>query len=310
MRVVLNPTYHVGPVGGGENYLMRLASALDDISDFYITSNFHPLFKEYNGFGKTFRVWDWVTKPDIYLFASHGMPMVGMGRKNFAVTFFPTRESRPKTRPDGVIAICPYSERHVKQSWEVDSPTHVIYPAIDPALYARTEKKKKIISIGHFFEEQDGHSKNQHILAQAFDGLDGYELLLAGNATNSDTAYVRKVRRAAEGKNIRIEINRSNGFLKAELGSSSHFWHANGYNRSEPHQTEHFGIVVLEAIASGVVPIVHASGGAAEIAGITWTRPEELSEITLRSSQVPELHERYTLRRFQSEVQEWLNSVS
>lgn len=310
MRVVLNPTYHVGPIGGGENYLMRLAEALDDICDFSVSSNFHPLFKEYNGFGRSFKVWDWVTKPDIYLFASHGLPMVGMGRKNFVVTFFPTIKSKPKTKPDGVIAICPYSTRFIKANWDIDIDATVIYPAIDPSLYKAAEKKKKIVSIGHFFEEQDGHSKNQHILAKAFDGLEGYELLLAGNATNEDAAYVRKVRKASEGKNVRIEINRTNGFLKAELGSASHYWHANGYGRVDPSQSEHFGIVILEAIASGVVPIVHNSGGAAEIAGITWTKPEELARLTLEQREVPKLHERYTVQSFRGEVQGWLNSVS
>lgn len=310
MRVVLNPTYHVGPIGGGENYLMRLAEALDGISDFSITANFHPMFREYNGFGKTFKVWDWVTKPDVYLFASFGMPMVNMGRKNFAVTFFPTERSRPKSRVDGVIAICPYAARHVKQFWGIDSEPAVIYPAIDPALYSRGEKKKKIISIGHFFEEEDGHSKNQHILAQAFDGLEGYELVLAGNATNEDSAYVRKVRKCSEGKNIRVEVNRGSGFLKAELGSSSHYWHANGYNRNHPAQSEHFGIVILEALACGAVPVVHNSGGAPEIAGITWDRPEDLRRITLEQREAPELHERYTVRRFQGEVQKWLDGIS
>ena len=310
MRVVLDST-HLGPVGGGENYLMRLAMALDKLSDFYINRNFSPKFKEFNGFGAAFKEYNGLFKPDIYIRASHFSSSYPIGDKNFSVVFFPKKELTPQGY-DGVVAICDYSARYCAEYW---SPKRidVIYPCIDVSLYSNSsEKRNQIISIGHFFQEKDGHSKNQHILCQAFTSKlaeKGFELVLVGNSNPGDEPYIRKVRKFADGKNIRIEINKDDKYLKTELSRSKYLWHANGYGRSDPAQTEHFGIIVLEAIASGAIPIVHESGGAREIAGITWRQPAELESLTLEGVGAPSLGEQYTVEYFNRSVEKWLGSI-
>lgn len=307
MTVVLNTT-HLGVIGGGENYLMRLAMALDDQVDFYVTQNWPADFVLYNGFGRTFKRYSGLFQPEVYLHCSHFTRIEPIGERNYVVAFFPKKELRPTSPIDGCISICEYTATWVANYWDLQS--FVLTPAIDPSLYRSDKKKKKIVSIGHFFEEQDGHSKNQHILAQAFDDrFKGWELVLLGNANPGDEPYVRKVRKTAEGKAIRVEVNKHDQFLKAELSSASHYWHANGYGRTDPGQTEHFGIVVLEAIASGAIPIVHASGGAPQIAGITWREPEDLAKLTLGHLQVPTLDKQYRLDGFSEGVAEWLRSV-
>ena len=311
MKIVLSTT-HLGPIGGGENYLMRLAMALDDISDFYINHNFHPKFEENNGFGRKFKEYNGLFKPDVFLYCSHFNRHYPVGKRNFSVCFFPKRELRPEGF-DGVIAICDYSAKYATDYWGPRSTT-ILYPCIGPSLYNNIgEKTKQIISIGHFFQEEEGHSKNQHILAQAFTprlAEEGYSLLLIGNANPGDEPYVRKVRKFAEGKPIRIEVNKDNRFLKSELARSSYLWHANGYGRTDPSQAEHFGIIVLEAIASGVVPIVHNSGGAREIAGITWNEPSDLEQLTLGGVGLPKLEEKYTVEYFNKEVKKWLEHLT
>ena len=311
MRVVLNTT-HTNVIGGGENYLMRLAMALDKVSDFYVTRNIHPNFEEYNGFGKSFRSYTGLFKPDVFLYASHFAPHYPIGRRNFAVCFFPKKELLPRGF-DGVIAICDYSAHWADAYWH-PKRLDIIYPCIDSSLYrSDSPKSKEIVSIGHFFQEPDGHSKNQHILAQAFTSrlaYEGYSLTLIGNANPGDEPYVRKVRKFAEDKPIKIEINKDNQFLKTQLARASHLWHANGYGRIDPAQAEHFGIIVLEAIASGAIPIVHNSGGAREIAELTWSEPQELERLTLAGNGLPKLEEKYTVEYFNKRVEEWLNSVS
>jgi len=304
MKVVLCTT-HLAPVGGAENYLMRLAMALEKISDFYVVQNWPKEFPKFNGFGKEFRVYSGLFKPDVFIYCSHFRSFPPIGVRNFVVSLFPKHEVS-HVGFERAIAICDYASTWTKRIWNMESD--ILYPAIDPLLFVSSkEKQKKIVSIGHFFEESDGHSKNQHILASAFTGLPGYELVLTGNASSSDSAYIRKVRKSAEGKNIRVEVNKEYEFIKAELSTASHLWHANGYGRTDPAQTEHFGIIVLEALASGVVPIVHNSGGAPEIAGITWSEPAELPDLTLRHRSVPKFHEQYTITFFERKVGEWLS---
>lgn len=301
MRVVVHTT-HLASIGGAENYMMRLAMALDRVADVEVVENWPDEFVKFNGFGKKFKTYNGLYKPDIFIHCSHFSPFPPIGKLNFAVSLFPKAELKP-VGYDGVIAICEYSAIWTERYWEFQS--FVLHPAIDNTLYVVGEKNKKIVSMGHFFEEKDGHSKNQHILAEAFSGLEGYELVLIGNASTADQAYVRKVREFSKGKNIRIETNKTSDFVKAELSSATHLWHANGYNRTDPGQTEHFGIIVLEAIASGVVPIVHNSGGACEIAGITWDIPSDLPRLTREHQSVPVLDEKYTVPFFERKVEQW-----
>jgi glycosyltransferase involved in cell wall biosynthesis len=311
MRVVLNAE-HIGAIGGGENYLMRLAMALNKISDFYIVRNFHPKFKEFNGFGETFKEYNGFFKPDIFIHASHFRSHLPVGRRNYCVSFFP----KPSLIPigyDGVLAICDYASRYSVEYWN-PKRVDVAYPPIDVSLYSpASEKRKQIISIGHFFEESDGHSKNQHILAQALTPElieAGLEVVFVGNSNPGDEPYVRKLKKFCEGKPCRVEVNKDDRFLKTELARSSFLWHANGYGRTDPAQAEHFGIIVLEALASGVVPIVHDSGGAREIAGIVWDKPEDLGRITLAGPRLPKLDDKYTVEFFNKRIAEWLDSIS
>lgn len=311
-KVVLSTT-HLGPIGGGENYLMRLAMALDDICDFAVLQNWPTSFKENNGFYRNFKQYDGLYTPDIFIHCSHFYLCPPIGKRNFVVSFFPKESLKPKDGVwDGCISICDYTAKYALSYWGLNSS--IIYPAISPEFYHSGPKDaKRIVSIGHFFEEPDGHSKNQHILCEAFTRTleaDGYKLTLIGNANAGDEAYVRKVKECAKGKNITIKVNPDFDVVKSELGKAKYLWHANGYGRTDPSQTEHFGIIVLEAIASGAIPIVHKSGGAPDIVGaIAWERPEDLERITLEAKDAPRLQPQYTLTEFQKSVEKWIESV-
>ena len=307
MRVVFDTT-HNGSVGGGENYGMRFAMALDQLCDLYVVRNWHPDFIKNNGFGKEFKTYNGLFEPDMYIHCSHFVCNPMLGRRNYSVSFFPKRQLAPG-EIEGVVAICDYSAVWVRNYWGRTSA--VIEPCVDTNLFSSSPKELKIVSIGHFFEESDGHSKNQHVLADAFSlSEEGYELVLIGNSNQGDESYLDKVKRSGRGKRVRVEINKDHAFIKAELASASHLWHANGYGRSDPAQTEHFGIIALEAIASGVVPIVHNSGGCRDIVGVTtWERPEDLNQLTRTVPSVCGLDRRYSVEQFNSNIEKWLVSL-
>ena len=76
--------------------------------------------------------------------------------------------------------------------------------------------------------------------------------------------------------------------LKILFEQSKIFWHAAGYGEDEdlhPQRSEHFGIVTVEAMAAGCVPVVCNRGGQGEIVehgrtGFLWTALEELQHYT------------------------------
>ena len=89
--------------------------------------------------------------------------------------------------------------------------------------------------------------------------------------------------------------------------------HANGYGRSDPAQTEHFGIVAIEAMLSGVQPIVHNSGGCREIEGVwTWDNWDDLTHLIQRATnpvQLREFGKAYNPERMAQAVGECLRGV-
>jgi len=90
-------------------------------------------------------------------------------------------------------------------------------------------------------------------------------LTIAGFLSDSDRAYFRKlldlVRELGLEKNIVFKINLSDEELSMLYGESEIFLY--------PRAGEHFGIALVEAIASGCVPVVSDSGGLREIVKLT-----------------------------------------
>lgn len=127
----------------------------------------------------------------------------------------------------------------------------------------------KFISVGRFFK--NGHCKNQHLIVKAFDGLSSgkFNLDIYGGLRQdpSDLAYFSQVTELAAGKNITVEANVSNEMIVAAYIKSNFYIHAAGLSTNiavSPHLSEHFGITPLEAMSFGCIPIVFRSGGPLE----------------------------------------------
>ena len=85
-----------------------------------------------------------------------------------------------------------------------------------------------------------------------------------------------------------VVANLGRDCLKKYFELAKVFWHAAGYGESEqrPEMFEHFGIVTVEAMAAGCVPVVINKGGQSEIvrhgvSGFLWDTFDELKEYTL-----------------------------
>ena len=156
---------------------------------------------------------------------------------------------------------------------------------------AADAKEPVILGVGRFVPD-----KKADILVEAFRalcdrGLEGWRLVLAGGLDTEwegAVPYVDELKRRAEGYPIDLRMDVPGPELRELFQTAAIFWHAKGYGVDpdvNPEHMEHFGIVVVEAMAAGCVPFVFAGGGQQEIVrhgidGFHWGDPRELADRT------------------------------
>lgn len=149
-------------------------------------------------------------------------------------------------------------------------------------------KDRIVLGVGRFF--RGGHSKNQHVLIEAFRELNetGWELHLVGGAdqSRSTAEYLAELARAASDLPLRLHVNARAEELEDLYDRGALFWHATGFGQDakrHPERLEHFGLATVEAMAYGAVPLVFPAGGQTEVVddgrnGRHWRTPAELVE--------------------------------
>lgn len=190
-----------------------------------------------------------------------------------------------------IISISDFTKKWIQKYWNKTS--EMLYPPVSIENFYSTEKKQKwIVSTGRFFV--GGHNKKQLEMVEAFKKIHkkfpDWELHLIGSVNEGQVhrKYFEKV--IAQSKNFPITIHDNIPFSKLReiLSKSSIYWHASGLDINEskhPVMMEHFGITVVEAMASGCVPVVIDKGGPSEILTnaklpLLWKNMDELVEMT------------------------------
>jgi glycosyltransferase involved in cell wall biosynthesis len=198
-----------------------------------------------------------------------------------------------------LLAISEYSRDWTRRLWGRES--FLLYPPVRVECPALGQKRQQILSVGRFFPGQ--HNKKHLELITAFKGLVDAGLrdwdyhLVGGLKTGeaSHEAYLRTARRAAEGYPIRLHVNASAETMSDLYARSRIFWHATGFGEdaeADPELFEHFGLVTVEAMAAGCVPLVFGHAGQAEIvvdgeSGLFWNTLDQLRAATRRVAEDP-----------------------
>lgn len=175
----------------------------------------------------------------------------------------------------------------------------ILYPPVDVAKFAPAKKQNLILSVGRF--DDILNIKRQDILIEAFKQLhsQNWRLVLAGNSLQKPELnhYLTTLKNQARGYPIEFLVGPKFDDLQKLYSQAKIYWHAAGYQIDEnlhPQLTEHFGISVVEAMASAAVPLVTARGGLPEIvqdgvSGYLWDNLSTLVSQTQKLLDSPSL---------------------
>ncbi|MGI5841354.1 MAG: glycosyltransferase family 4 protein [Patescibacteria group bacterium] len=183
-------------------------------------------------------------------------------------------------------------------------PSVVLYPPVDIEKFSPKKNKENIIlSVGRF--DNILNAKKQDILIDAFKSLfpkiksPKWKLVLAGGSLSDpeNNAYLKLLQNKADNYPIEFYINPDFETLSSIYSASKIYWHAAGFGvdeNKEPQYTEHFGITIVEAMSSGLVPVVVKKGGLIEIVndgknGYLWDTKKQLVNKTLKLINNPKM---------------------
>lgn len=150
------------------------------------------------------------------------------------------------------------------------SAAQIVYPPCDTremAKFGLEARERIVMSIAQFRPEKD-HAAQVRVFerllrlhpehAEAKNGVAGVKLVLLGGSRNAeDAARVEGLRQLAKELGIEHHVN----FVVNAPFPDMLRWLSKASIGMNTMVDEHFGINVVEYMAAGVIPIVHASGG-------------------------------------------------
>jgi len=185
------------------------------------------------------------------------------------------------------LAISEFTNRWTRAYWGINCD--VLHPPVDTQ-FGVADKTDTIVSVGRFAK-----MKKHEVMLEAFAALGDasgwrYRCLGGLGFSPDEQSYFESLRALNARCEADLKENVSRECLVKAYQEAKIFWHAAGYGENEdlqPIKAEHFGMVTVEAMAAGAVPVVVNRGGQPEIVehgvdGYLWDTPDELVSYTRR----------------------------
>lgn len=239
---------------------------------------------------------------DLFFYCSRGL-LTGKAKKNIAIIHFPMEKKAtfPFYKKFPILKIfAKLTDKHfierydyflpnsnftaywLKEKWNIpEEKIKVLYPPVrlvkakaqkihgSILICSRLEPSKKIEELIHAF-------LNSSILKEHC------SLTIAGSIKGESLSYRNRLETISPLVSFIFEPSREQ--IEELYAKSMIFWHAKGYNETDPYLMEHFGITTVEALSAGCVPVVINKGGPAEIVteecGFLWDTLDELVKYT------------------------------
>ena len=317
-RAVFYTAYELTP-GGGERYLLTAATALLPQFEVHLATEETYSRTRLRAIGRDLsldlhgielverRNLAQVGPIDISVILSNEVvpPFPGFAPRNIYICQFPfpvhwAEDIRRFGNLNSFVETIVYSE-FVRGSLQAkrdllgigEHPIGIVAPPVPQASPctqpAPLELPYRLVLIGRFFA--GGHNKRHDVAIEAVRRLTAaglpVELDLVGSLPPQQVhrdLYTRLLS-LSDGLPVLFHPNATPATLHGILSRSHIYIHAAGYNvdpNLNPHECEHFGISVLEAMSYGLAPFVVANGGPPSfivdgLTGYTYSTVEELS---------------------------------
>lgn len=201
---------------------------------------------------------------DLHLYADYRGWTQPLGNTNIQLIYYPIEKN--VTGWNNFFCLNQFCLTQTQNLYQGKSS--IISPYFNQNKFYILPKKNQVINVGQYFYEQDGHSKNQHLVIEWFKNQTKFETLILHGKIVSDNYYSYLKTLTQDDPRIILKGNKSSDEIKLDLAESLIMVHAIGYGRTDPAQTEHFGLVAVEALLSGCQPYVHDSGGCKDLDGV------------------------------------------
>ena len=277
--------------GGGESHALAFATILQKDAPVYLVSEndfdieelseyYHLDLSNCYKLVETQVTPEFTQKFDVFINSTYRSNLVSLAKDSYYIVSFPHEEITQEVLASYTFLYnSDYTKKWAEKYWGNTHRSDIVYPIgmIDiPDNEMVEEKEKIIISVGRFFV--GAHSKNQHIVAEAFKqvveknpSFKEWKLVLMGSLNKNneeDVKYVKEIQKLLHGTNAEVIINAPREQLQMYYKKAFTYIHASGYGQDAekyPEKFEHFGITPVEAMVNGCYPIVYEVGGPAEL---------------------------------------------
>jgi glycosyltransferase involved in cell wall biosynthesis len=294
---------YLDDLGGGEKYMMMLASALADQHDVSVfwdnKSDIAALKKRFGHPIESIHIVKNIFSPQVGFIertkVTRNYDAIVVLSDGSIPFVFPTKlfihiqQPLPKHVGSGFknnikrrhISAIFYNSEFTKYFNDQLFPgvkNEVIYPPVSLDVRHKTydvRKENVIVHVGRFRVKNlaTDDFKKQGFMVDSFkklvdDGFKHWKFIIAASVKEEDTERFQELQKKADGYPITFEINKTNQELFDLYHKAKIYWHASGYGEDlekHPELAEHFGITTVEAMGSGAVPVVIGSGGQKEI---------------------------------------------
>ena len=328
MKIGISDIY-LDAMGGGEKYMLSLASCLSERSDVDFFWDDKEIFEKAkkrfaipldkitivpNIFSPTTSTLTRIQetkKYDVIVHLSDGSIPLSFAKRTYLhiqhpINWINKLSVANRIKLSFVHSIICNSE-YTKQSVEkvFYKPCVVLYPPSQ--IIGEGEKKEDIIlTVGRYnkLKEGDDFKKLGKMIEFFKEYVDKtgsrYHFVLVVSFKKGDEEEIQKLKESIGKYTIQIKSDLSNEELVMLYKRAKIYWHAAGYQEDlslHPERAEHFGISVVEAMSAGAIPVVINAGGIPEIithgdSGFLWTTKEELFTYTQQLSEEKEIEER------------------
>ena len=328
MKIGISDIY-LDAMGGGEKYMLSLASCLSEQSDVDFFWDNEEIFEKakqrfsisldritivpniFSSTTSTLTRIKGTKKYDVIVHLSDGSIPLSFAKRTYLhiqhpINWINTLSFMNRIKLSFIQSIICNSE-YTKQSVErvFHKPCVVLYPP-SQIIGEGDKKENMILTIGRYnkLKEGDDFKKLGKMIEFFKEYVDKtgstYHFVLVVSFKKEDEEEVQKLKESIGKYNIQIMSDLSNEELVMLYKRAKIYWHAAGYQEDlslHPERAEHFGISVVEAMSAGAVPVVIDAGGIPEIVthgedGFLWKNKEELFTFTQQITEEKETEER------------------